>query len=203
MNYCLIHKDDPCLPLLESCVDAIKLQMRSLTDWFRQPNRPRSPMVVPSASPDADDPKLQIPGIVTTGWHREDIITMTEALVRIRRSIEVLGHRLTALEAHLDDLDLASPMELLEEAVDVIALLVKQLRDVGDLPRYQALLDGLVEVREAMEKLQDDAVKKRGHCSLEPLKAMAMQELRKAFDETVECCELAGHHIYKLALSLY
>ncbi|HOW65144.1 MAG TPA: hypothetical protein P5186_06715 [Candidatus Paceibacterota bacterium] len=203
MNYCLIHKDDPCFPLLEGCIGVIQLQMRNLTEWLHQSNRPRSSVAASVVLPTSDEIKLQIPSVVTTGWHRQDLITLTETLVRIRRSMDVLAHRLEALELYLDDLDLALPMELLEKAVDKVSQLVSQLRDVTDLTTYQVLTNSLVEVRGAMDKARDEMTATETGSAKGPLKEIARQELLKAFDDAIESCEQAGHHIYKLALSFY
>jgi hypothetical protein len=201
IKHFLRPKEDPCIQLLEANAEAIVARMEGLANWLAQPKRPRPPLGLPPSGQTPSEVKLEISRILTTGWHREDRLAMTEALLRIRRSLDVLGHWLTALETHLDNLNLAVPTQLLVGAVKTVALLTSHLRRVGDLQGFYPLLDRLTESQKAMDQVLDGALEATSGISTPSLQELARHDLLNAFSETIGLCEQAGHLAYKLGLS--
>ena len=128
----LLSRDDKFFDLLESSAEEARSSVQLLVPYLKSPDR--------VLSLDEFVEKRRRDKIITreisehlcttfvTPLEREDIEHLSDALYKIPKTVEKFGERLLLAPQLVKGVDLSRHAEMLEEATDVVLVMVKELR---------------------------------------------------------------------------
>jgi len=134
-----------------------------------------------------------------TSLDREDIESISSVLYKIPKTVEKFAERYVLGAAELKDVDFSKHVQLLEQATDTVAAMVKELQ--------KAHFEKLIEYNErlqATEGAADDLMlkmlKELYSGKMSPLKVMILKDLYELLEKVVDRCRDVGNVIANIVL---
>jgi uncharacterized protein Yka (UPF0111/DUF47 family) len=134
-----------------------------------------------------------------TSLDREDIESISSVLYKIPKTVEKFAERYVLGAAELKDVDFTKHIQLLEQATDTVAEMVKELQ--------KAHFEKLIEYNErlqATEGAADDLMlkmlKELYSGKVSPLKVMILKDLYELLEKVVDRCRDVGNVIANIVL---
>ena len=134
-----------------------------------------------------------------TSLDREDIEAISSVLYKIPKTIEKFAERYVLGAAELKDVDFTKHVQLLEQATDTVAEMVKELQ--------KAHFEKLIEYNERLrttEGAADDLMlkmlKELYSGKVSPLKVMILKDLYELLEKVVDRCRDVGNVIANIVL---
>jgi uncharacterized protein Yka (UPF0111/DUF47 family) len=138
--------------------------------------------------------------VFVTGLDREDIEALALALYKIPKTVEKLAERVALGHQHIDGLNFARQIEIMEEATDVLLTMVKQLRDMKHLEKIRDLNTKLQYLEGEADKLMLLLLKELYSGRYEPLRAMVVRDLYELMEKVIDRCRDAGNVVMHIVL---
>jgi hypothetical protein len=135
-----------------------------------------------------------------TGLEREDIEALALALYKIPKTVEKLAERIMLGHQHLEGVDFARQIEIMEQATDVVLAMVKQLRDIKHLEKIRELNDKLQYLEGEADKLIMGLLKDLYSGRYEALRAMVIRDLYELMEKVIDRCRDAGNVVMHIVL---
>ena len=135
-----------------------------------------------------------------TGLEREDIEALSLALRKIPKTVEKLAERINLGHQHLEGMDFARQIEIMEQATDVVLTMVKQLRDMKHLEKIHELNTKLQYLEGEADKLIMVLLKDLYSGRYDALKAMVIRDLFELMEKVIDRCRDAGNVVMHIVL---
>jgi uncharacterized protein len=135
-----------------------------------------------------------------TVLEREDIEALNSGLYKIPKVIEKFAERYTLASARIGDIDFTSRAVMLEQACEVLELMIGQLRHGMDLDHIKKLNDQLQTIegeadRQILELYRDAYANES-----DPIRYLVKMDLFEILEKAIDRCRDAGNVIYHIVL---
>ncbi len=135
-----------------------------------------------------------------TPFEREDIEALSIALYRIPKTIEKLVERLTICPARIPRDTLQRQVVLLEDAVESVVVMVKQLRKGTQLDKIKNANDRLQFAEGEADKLMLANVKELYNGPYDAKEVLILMELYDLMETAIDRCRDAGQVVFQIIL---
>src|SRR5690606_1768411 len=134
-----------------------------------------------------------------TPIEREDIEALGSSLYKIPKQIEKFADRYSLATQHLEHIDFAPRAAMLEQAVEVVVQMVKQLRHMK-LEPMKALNDRLRALENEADRLMLELYRDIYSGKLDPLQMFLLKEFFEILEKAIDRCREAGVVAYEIVL---
>jgi uncharacterized protein Yka (UPF0111/DUF47 family) len=135
-----------------------------------------------------------------TGLEREDIEALALALYKIPKTVEKLAERITLGQQHLEGVDFTRQIEIMEQATDVVLVMVKQLRDMKHLEKIREVNDKLQYLEGEADQLMMSLLKDLYSGRYDALRAIVIRDLYELIEKVIDRCRDAGNVVMHIVL---
>src|ERR1043165_5425360 len=176
----LLSRDDKFFDLMESGAVEARSAIQSLVTLLK--NTPGSSLDPFKASRRnekriAQQITEQVCTTFVTPLEREDIEALAHALYKIPKTAEKFGERYLRCRERLQGIDFSQHVALLEQAAEVIVLMVRELRSSSGLQLVRQQNEKLQQVEGDGDKLMLDTLEKLYDGRHDPMKVILMKDL--------------------------
>ena len=135
-----------------------------------------------------------------TPLEREDIEALSYALYRIPKTVEKIVERLTICPARVPRESLQKQVVLLEEAVDAVVFMVKELRKGTQVDRIKDANSRLQFAEGEADKLMLSHVKELYNGPYDAKQVVILMELYDLVEKAVDRARDAGNVVFQIVL---
>ena len=135
-----------------------------------------------------------------TPFEREDIEALSLALYRIPKTVEKLVERLTICPARVPRESMQRQVVLLEEAVENVVFMVKELRKGTQIDRIQDANNRLQFAEGEADKVMLELLKDLYNGPYDAKELVILQELYEMVEQAVDRCRNAGNIVVQIVL---
>lgn len=135
-----------------------------------------------------------------TTLDREDIEAMNSALYKIPKTVEKFAERYVLVRERLYDIDFTQRTTLLVHCAEVVADMIKELRNGLRLEYMRGLQDRLQALEAAADKLLLEPYDDLYLDTSDPMRAMLAKTLFEKIETAIDKCRDVGNVIYFIAL---
>jgi uncharacterized protein len=135
-----------------------------------------------------------------TGLEREDIEALALTLYKIPKTVEKLAERINLGNQHIEGVDFARQIEIMEQATDVVLTMVKQLRDMKHLEKIHEMNTKLQYLEGEADKLMMVLLKDLYSGRYDALKAMVIRDIFELMEKVIDRCRDAGNVVMHIVL---
>jgi len=135
-----------------------------------------------------------------TGLEREDIEALALSLYKIPKTVEKLAERITLGHQHLEGVDFTRQIEIMEQATDVVLVMVKQLRDMKHLEKIREVNDKLQYLEGEADQLMMNLLKDLYSGRYDALRAIVIRDLYELIEKVIDRCRDAGNVVMHIVL---
>jgi uncharacterized protein Yka (UPF0111/DUF47 family) len=135
-----------------------------------------------------------------TGLEREDIEALSLSLYKIPKTVEKLAEHINIGHQHLEGMDFARQVEIMEQATDVVLTMVIQLRDMKHLEKIHEMNIKLQYLEGEADKLMMDLLKDLYSGHYDALKVMVIRDLYELMEKVIDRCRDAGNVVMHIVL---
>ena len=135
-----------------------------------------------------------------TGLEREDIEALALTLYKIPKTVEKLAERINLGHQHIEGVDFARQIEIMEQATDVVLTMVKQLRDMKHLEKIHEMNTKLQYLEGEADKLMMVLLKDLYSGRYDALKAMVIRDIFELMEKVIDRCRDAGNVVMHIVL---
>ncbi|MFO1497938.1 MAG: pit accessory protein, partial [Verrucomicrobiota bacterium] len=152
-----LGKEDRFFDLLEASAAEAQTSVRALTSFMKQPDQVKSLDDFIRSRRNEKRITSQISEELCTSFvtalEREDIEALSVALYKIPKTIEKIGERILIAPRFLHGIELSRQLALVEQAVDIVLTMIKELRRNVNLDLIRGHNDRLQTVEGEADKL--------------------------------------------------
>ncbi|MDN5861961.1 MAG: hypothetical protein L0H19_00770 [Salinisphaera sp.] len=131
---------------------------------------------------------------------REDIEAMNSALYQIPKTVEKFAERYVLVHARLEGINFAQRTGILVNCTEVVADMVKELRNGLRLERMRGLQDHLQSLEAKADKLLLEPYRDLYLEPCDPMRAVLAKDLFETIEKAINNCRDVGNVIYLVAL---
>lgn len=135
-----------------------------------------------------------------TVLEREDIEELASALYKIPKVVEKFAERYTMTQSRLGDIDFGSRAQMLEKACEVVATMVKQLRNGIRLEEMKALNDKLQAIENEADRLILELYRDLVVSETDPVRLILRKDMFEILEKAIDRCRDAGNVVYAIVL---
>ncbi|AVP95975.1 pit accessory protein [Ahniella affigens] len=135
-----------------------------------------------------------------TVLEREDIEELASALYKIPKVVEKFAERYTMTQGRLGDIDFGSRAQMLEKACEVVATMVKQLRNGIRLEEMKALNDKLQAIENEADRLILELYRELVVSETDPVRLILRKDMFEILEKAIDRCRDAGNVVYAIVL---
>lgn len=135
-----------------------------------------------------------------TVLEREDIEELASALYKIPKVVEKFAERYTMTQSRLGDVDFGSRAQMLEKACEVVATMVKQLRNGIRLEEMKALNDKLQAIENEADRLILELYRDLVASETDPVRLILRKDMFEILEKAIDRCRDAGNVVYAIVL---
>jgi uncharacterized protein Yka (UPF0111/DUF47 family) len=135
-----------------------------------------------------------------TPFDREDIEALSFALYRIPKQMEKIVERISIMPGPFPAERFSRQAELLDQAVEAVVFMVKQLRHGANLAQIREANDRLQFAEGEADKVMLGLLKELYHSNIDARRLMMQQELYEMVEQAVDRCRNAGNIVVEVAL---
>ena len=200
----LLSRDDKFFDLLEGSAEQARSSVQLLVPYLKSPER--------VLSLDEFVEKRRRDKVITreisehlcttfvTPLEREDIEQLSNALYKIPKTVEKFGERLLIAPHLVKGLDLSKHADMLEEATDVVLVMVKELRSGVNLKEIKVQNDRLQHIEGEADKLMLAALRGIYATDKNPLRTVFLKDLFELLEKVFDRCRDAGNSVFQIVL---
>jgi uncharacterized protein Yka (UPF0111/DUF47 family) len=135
-----------------------------------------------------------------TGLEREDIETLSYSMYRICKVIEKFAERYNLVPERMKDVDFMRQVELMEQATETLAKMVRLLRRMPTLETVKSMNDRLQSIESEADDVMLDLLRDAYSGRFEPLQAMMVRDLYDLLERAIDRCRDCGNAITHIVL---
>ena len=200
----LLSRDDKFFDLLEGSAEEARSSVQLLVPYLKSPGRVLSldEFVAKRRRDKAITREISEHLCTTfvTPLEREDIEQLSNALYKIPKTVEKFGERLLIAPQLVKGLDLSKHAHMLEEATDVVLVMVKELREGVNLKEVQGQNNRLQHIEGEADKLMLETLRGIYATDENPLRTVFLKDLFELVEKIFDRCRDAGNSVFQIVL---
>ncbi|MGR8953411.1 MAG: DUF47 domain-containing protein [Gammaproteobacteria bacterium] len=200
----IFGKGDKFYSLLEASAESARSSARALIELLGTPASQQSLDKFKQARRQEKDLSAQISeelvNTFVTVLDREDIEALNGALYKIPKTVEKFAERYTLAFAHIGDIDFTSRAMMLEQACEVLAQMVRLLRNGMDLDQIKKLNDRLHTIEGDADNQILELYRDAYTNESDPIRYLIKMNLFEILEKAIDRCRDAGNVIYHIVL---
>ena len=131
---------------------------------------------------------------------REDIEALNGALYKIPKIVEKFAERYTLAMSRIGDVDFISRAAMLEQACEVLAEMVGQLRKGMHLDEVKKLNDRLQAIEAEADRQILELYRDVYESETDPIRYLVKMDLFEILEKAIDRCRDAGNVVYHIVL---
>lgn len=135
-----------------------------------------------------------------TGLEREDIETLSYSMYRICKVIEKFAERYNLAPDRLAGVDFSPQVELMRQATETLAEMVRLLRKMPPLETVKEMNDRLQSIEAAADDVMLELLREAYGGKFKPLQAMMVRDLYDLLERAIDRCRDCGNAISHIVL---
>jgi uncharacterized protein len=135
-----------------------------------------------------------------TALEREDIEALSVALYKVPKTVEKVGERILVAPQYIHGVDLRRQLQLLEQAVDTVLAMIKELRRGVNLDLIRNHNDQLQTIEGEADKLVLESMRELYSGKLDPIRVIFLKDLYELLEKVADRCRDAGNVINHIVL---
>ena len=200
----LLSRDDKFFDLLEGSAEEARSSVQLLVPYLKSPGRVLSldEFIAKRRRDKAITREISEHLCTTfvTPLEREDIEQLSNALYKIPKTVEKFGERLLIAPQLVKGLDLSKHAHMLEEATDVVLVMVKELREGVNLKEVQGQNNRLQHIEGEADKLMLETLRGIYATDENPLRTVFLKDLFELVEKIFDRCRDAGNSVFQIVL---
>ena len=200
----IFGKGDRFYTLLENSAEEARISVQALVKIIRERSSvPSMEEFVLSRRKEkriAEEISEELVKTFVTALEREDIEALSNALYKIPKTAEKFAERFILGAERLQDVDFSRHIVMLEQATDIIVLMIRQLRQGYELEKMKEQNDRLQYVEGEADKLMLDLYQDLYSGRHDAVKVVMLKDLYELLEKVIDRCRDAGNVIYHIVL---
>jgi len=200
----LFGKDDEFFELLEASAEECRTSIQALKGILSNGSRPLTIDEFVASRRKDKQITTQIAELMcrvsVTALEREDIEALSNALYKIPKTVEKFAERYIIGAAEVKDIDFSKQVNLLQQAIDIVVAMLKDLRQrfhMEKMAEHNKLLQKVEgEADDLMLMLLKDLFSRRH----DAIKVVILKDLYELLEKVVDRCRDAGNVISHIVL---
>jgi uncharacterized protein Yka (UPF0111/DUF47 family) len=200
----LLSRDDKFFDLLESSAEEACSSVQLLVPYLKSPDR--------VLSLDEFVEKRRRDKIITreisehlcttfvTPLEREDIEQLSNALYKIPKTVEKFGERLLIAPQLAKGINLSKHADRLNEATEVVLVMVKELRSGVNLKEIKEQNTRLQAIEGEADNLMLEGLREIYSTDISPLRTIFLKDLFELLEKVFDRCRDAGNSVFQIVL---
>jgi len=135
-----------------------------------------------------------------TALEREDIEALSNALYKIPKTVEKIAERVQLGPHLLAGTDFSQPVTMLENAAEIVVVMIQELRKGVRLEQVKALNEKLQSIEGEMDKLLLERLRWLYSTRLEPVTVVFMKDVFEMIERVADRCRDAGNVVTQIVL---
>jgi len=135
-----------------------------------------------------------------TALEREDIEALSNALYKIPKTVEKIAERVQLGPHLLAGTDFSQPVTMLENAAEIVVVMIQELRKGVRLEQVKALNEKLQSIEGEMDKLLLERLRWLYSTRLEPVAVVFMKDVFEMIERVADRCRDAGNVVTQIVL---
>src|ERR1051326_7731658 len=187
-----LGKEDRFFDLLEASAAEACTSVRALTSFLRRPDEVKSLDEFIRARRNEKKIASQISEELCTSFvtalEREDIEALSVALYKIPKTIEKIGERILLAPKFIHGITVSGQLQLIEQAVDTVLLMIKELRRGVNLDLIRAHNDRLQTVEGEADKLVLELLRALYSGAHDPIRVVFLKDIFELLEKVTDRC---------------
>ena len=202
----LLGKEEKFYDLLEASADEAKVSAALLAKILSQDSHVTATSIHEIIQSRRKDKRItqqiteELCKTFVTPFEREDIESLSIALYRIPKTVEKIVERLTICPANVPRQSMQRQIVLLEEAVESVVFMVKQLRKGTQIDRIQDAHNRLQFAEGEADKIMLSLVKDLYNGPYDAKEVVILMELYDLMETAIDRARDAGQVIFQIML---
>jgi hypothetical protein len=200
----LLGKEDRFFDLLDASAAEACTSVRSLIDFVKKPDEVKSLDDFIRSRRNEKKITSQISEELCTTFitalEREDIEALSVTLYKIPKTIEKIGERILLAPQYLHGIELSRQLQLVEQAVDTVVAMIKELRRGVNLELIRNHNDKLQSVEGEADKLVLELMRDLYSGKHDPIRVVFLKDLFELLEKVTDRCRDAGNVINHVVL---
>jgi len=200
----LFGKDDKFFTLMEGSAEEARASVKSLAKLLDTPSGKRS--LAEFIEIRRKDKRItkelteHLCKTFVTPLEREDIEALSESLYKIPKTIEKFSERLLIADQVLQSLDFSKQITMLENAADVVVVIVKELRKGVNLERVKAHNDKLQQIEGEADKMMLEMLRDLYNADHSVIRVIVLKDLYELLEKVFDRCRDVGNIVFQIVL---
>jgi uncharacterized protein Yka (UPF0111/DUF47 family) len=200
----LLGKEDRFFDLLEASAGEACTSVRALIAFMKKPDEVKTLDEFIQARRNekriTSEISEELCRSFVTALEREDIEALSVALYKIPKTIEKIGERVLIAPHYMDGIELSRQLRLIEQAVETVLAMIKELRRGVNLEIIRTHNDQLQSVEGDADKLVLEMLRDLYSGRHDPIKVVFLKDLFELFEKVTDRCRDAGNVINHVVL---
>lgn len=200
----ILGKDDKFFQLMEGSAEEARASIQCLVKLVKHPEK--TDALDAFAAIRRKDKRLtqelteHLCKTFVTPLEREDIEALSSALYKIPKTAEKFGERLLLAPQHVKGLDLTKQMGMLEQAAEMVVLLVKELRLGVNIEKVQKQNDELQRIEGEADKMMITTLQELYTGDHSALRVVIQKDLYEILEKVFDRCRDVGNVVFQIVL---
>lgn len=138
--------------------------------------------------------------VSVTTLEREDIESLSNALYKIPKTAEKFAERYIMTASEVRDIDFTPQVKLIEDAIDIIVEMLKELRDDLHLEKITSQNARLQAIEGEADKVILELLKEIYSRKHDAIKVVILKDLYELLEKLVDRCRDAGNVVSQIIL---
>lgn len=199
----LFAKDDRFFELLAASAEEGCTSVKALKQILKTTQPDQSLAEFAAARRKEKEITLQISELLTrvsvTALDREDIEAISRVLYKIPKTVEKFAAHYLIAARHLQGIDFSRQVALLEEAIDTVAAMIREL-EKSHFEEVNQHNQKLQRTEREADRLMLDLLKELYSGKYEPLTVVIVRDLYELLEKVVDRCRDAGNVVANVVL---
>jgi uncharacterized protein Yka (UPF0111/DUF47 family) len=200
----LLGKEDRFFDLLEASAAEASTSVQALISFVKKPDEVKSLDAFIQARRNEKRITSQISEELCTTFitalEREDIEALSVALYKIPKTVEKIGERILVAPQYFHGVELSHQLQLIEQAVETVLAMIKELRRGVNLDLIRSHNDRLQAVEGEADKLVLEMLRDLYSGKHDPIRVVFLKDLFELFEKVTDRCRDAGNVINQVVL---
>lgn len=200
----LLGKEDKFFNLLEASAEEARACVRTLNKYLESPETLKNldEFILSRRKDKAITAQISEALCTTfvTALEREDIEALSNALYKIPKTAEKIAERIMLGPQHLEGINLARQMGLLEKATETVLIMIKELRKGVHLERIRSHNDQLQAIEGDADKALLEMLKGLYASQGNAIKVVFLKDIFELLEKVADRCRDAGNVINHIVL---
>jgi uncharacterized protein Yka (UPF0111/DUF47 family) len=200
----LFSKDEEFYELLETSAEEGRASIQALKRILAHGSHPLSLDELVASRRKDKQITTQIAELMcrvsVTALDREDIEALSNALYKIPKNVEKFAERYIISAAEVRDIDFSKQARLLEEAIDTVVEMLKEIRHRFHMEKMAEQNGRLQRIEGEADELMTSLLKDLYSRRHDTLKVVILKDLYELLEKIVDRCRDAGNVISNIVL---